>query len=163
MVKLEPSKRYGVWSGGEIEAFLAETRIPLRVSFVSKPGLLIVPVWFQYRAGSFWLCSPNDSLLVNALRENAEVAFDVSTNDIPYRGVRGRGFARCSVASDKSALEGLLKRYVGTDNDLAEWLLNRAGDEAVIPIEVAWLTSWDFSGRMNGIEKISTRVPGAAL
>lgn len=46
MVKLEPSKRYGVWSGGEIEAFLAETRIPLRVSFVSKPGLLIVPVWF---------------------------------------------------------------------------------------------------------------------
>jgi hypothetical protein len=95
--------------------------------------------------------------------ENAEVAFDVSTNDIPYRGVRGRGFARCSVASDKSALEGLLKRYVGTDNDLAEWLLNRAGDEAVIPIEVAWLTSWDFSGRMNGIEKISTRVPGPAL
>lgn len=69
MVKLEPSKRYGVWSGGEIEAFLAETRIPLRVSFVSKPGLLIVPVWFQYRAGSFWLCGPNDSLLVNALRE----------------------------------------------------------------------------------------------
>lgn len=163
-MNLEPSRHYGGWSGSEIEEFLSETRVPLRLSLVSKTGLLIVPVWFEYRAGCFWSCSPNDSLLVNALRQRPEVAFDVSTNDIPYQGVRGRGFARCSVAPDKTALEELMNRYIaGTDSDLAQWLLNRAGSEAVIQIEVAWLTSWDFSGRMDSIEKISARLPGVAL
>ena len=163
-MNLEPSKHYGGWSGTEIEHFLAETRVPLRLSFISKSGLLIVPVWFVYRASCFWACSPNQSLLVNALRENPEVAFDLSTNDIPYYGVRGRGLAHCSVAPDKTALEGLLNRYLaGTDNDLAQWLLARSGAEAVIQIEVTWLTSWDFSDRMEGIERISSRLPGLDL
>jgi hypothetical protein len=52
---------------------------------------------------------------------------------------------------------------VGTESDLEGWLLNGAGDEAVIQNEVSRLTSWHFSGLINGIEKISTRVPGAAL
>lgn len=163
-MSLESSKKYGSWSGGEIEEFLAETRVPLRMSFVTKAGLLIVPIWFKYQANCFWFCSPNDSLLVKAIREKPEVAFDVSTNDIPYQGVRGRGVAHCSVAPDKSALEELLNRYVaGTDSDLAQWLLSRSGSEAVIQIEVTWLTSWDFSGRMKSIEKISTRLPDQTL
>jgi nitroimidazol reductase NimA-like FMN-containing flavoprotein (pyridoxamine 5'-phosphate oxidase superfamily) len=163
-VNLEPSQHYGNWSGADIEEFLSQTRVPLRLSFVSKNGLLIVPVWFEYRASCFWSCSPSDSLLVKALRLKPQVAFDVSTNDIPYKGVRGRGFARCTVVPDNTALEGLMNRYIaGTDNDLAQWLLNRAGSEAVIQIEVAWLTSWDFSARMESIEKISARLPGQAL
>ena len=163
-MKLELSQRYGNWTGTEIEEFLSETRVPLRLSFVSKAGLLIVPVWFEYRASCFWSCSPNDSLLVKTLREKPEVAFDVSTNDIPYQGVCGRGLARCSVAPDKTALEELMNRYTaGTDNDLAQWLLNRAVSEAVIQIEVALLTSWDFSDRMKSTEKISARLPGLAL
>lgn len=163
-MNLEPSKHYGDWAGDKVEEFLAETRVPLRLSLLSKAGLLIVPVWFEYRAGCFWSCSPNDSLLVGALRENPEVAFDVSTNDIPYQGVRGRGFAHCAVAPDKTALEELLNRYIAsTDSDLAQWLLNRSGSEAVIQIDISWLTSWDFSDRMQSIEKISARLPGLAL
>ena len=161
---LEPSKRYGSWSGVEIEKFFADTRVPLRLSFMGETGLLIVPVWFEFRANCFLSCSPNESLLVRALREQPQVAFDVSTNDLPYQGVRGRGVARCSVAPDKKALEDLLNRYLaGTDNKLARWLLNRQGTEALIEVEISWLTSWDFSGRMNSIEKISARLPGAVL
>ena len=161
---LEASNTYGSWSGAEIEAFLLETHIPLRLSFTAKSGLLIVPVWFEYQAGRFWSCSPNDSLLVRSLRNNAEVAFDVSTNDLPYRGVRGRGRAHCTTAADNQALERLLQRYLaGTDNPLAQWLLNRAVTEAVIEIEISWLTSWDFSDRMASIEKISTRLPDVGL
>lgn len=163
-MELEPTESYGSWSGAAIEVFLSETRIPLRLSLMTSSGLLIVPVWFEYRAARFWSCSPNDSVLVNALREKSAVAFDVSTNDLPYQGVRGRGRARCSTALDSRALEGLLQRYTaGTDNALARWLLNRAGTEAVIEIEATWLTSWDFHARMGNIEKISARLPGVAL
>ncbi len=161
---LDTSKRYGAWSVSELEEFLTETLVPVRLSFVSKNGLIVVPVWFEYCAGCLWSCSPNDSLLVNALRKNPEVAFDVSTNDIPYRGVRGRGLARCSVAPNKTVLEGLLNRYVsGTNNELARWLLARTETEALVEIEISWLTSWDFSDRMRSIEKISARLPGGAL
>ena len=66
-MNFEPSQHYGNWTGTEIEEFLSETRVPLRLSFVSKAGLLIVPVWFEYRASCFWSCSPNDSLLVKTL------------------------------------------------------------------------------------------------
>ena len=161
---LEPLALYGSWTGTQIEQFLVHTRIPLRLSMISKAGMLIVPVWFQYQANVFLSCSPEDSLLVQSLRKNPEVAFDISTNELPYQGVRGRGVARCVQADDNSTLETLLERYVaGTDNTLARFLLNRKGHEALIEIEPRWLTSWDFSGRMNDVEKISVRFPDSPL
>lgn len=163
-MNLDSSKSYGSWSGAKIEAFLETSRIPLRVSLVTKNGLLIVPVWFEYSAGRFLSCSPNSSLLVRSLRKNPEIAFDLSTNDIPYQGVRGRGIAQCSTAPDKTTLQKLLNRYVpGTDNPLAKGLLGRSNAEAIIEIDLTWLTSWDFSNRMDGIEKISSRLPGTSL
>ena len=78
--------------------------------------------------------------------------------------MRGRGIARCSKARDKVALEKMLERYLSdTDNALAEWLLGRSSAEAIIEIELSWLTSWDFSERMDRIAKISSRLPGAVL
>lgn len=163
-MNIEPSEKYGSWTGAAIEAFFAKSYLPLRVSLMTKSGMLIVPLWFEYRAGRFLSCSPNSSLLVTSLRDNPDVAFDLSTNDLPYRGVRGRGVARCAIATDKVALENLLEHYVAsTNNALAETLLSRSKAEAIIEIEPTWLTSWDFSGRMDGIEKIASRVPGVAL
>ena len=92
-MNIEPSRKYGSWSGAEIEAFLAETLIPMRLSITTSSGPLIVPLWFEYLEGQLLSCSPADSLLVSSLRKQANVAFDVSTNDLPYRGVRGRGRA----------------------------------------------------------------------
>ncbi len=163
-MNIETSEKYGSWSGAEIEAFLTETLIPMRLSVSTSSGPLIVPLWFEYLDGRLLSCSPADSLLVGSLRRQAEVAFDVSTNDLPYRGVRGRGHARCEIASDDVRLASLLRRYLaGTDSDLARWLLDRPGPEALVEIEISWLTSWDFTGRMVDLERIAERSPGVRL
>jgi nitroimidazol reductase NimA-like FMN-containing flavoprotein (pyridoxamine 5'-phosphate oxidase superfamily) len=163
-MNIQSSKKYGSWSGAEIEAFLEETPIPMRISVSSASGPLIVPLWFEYLAGRLLSCSPADSLLVSSLRSKPEVAFDVSTNDLPYRGVRGRGQAHCEIAADNERLANLLRRYLaGTENSLASWLLNRDGPEALIEIEISWLTSWDFSSRMGDIEQIAARSPDVQL
>jgi len=163
-MKLEPTEYYGSWSGARIANFLEQARMPLRVSLNTNSGLLIVPIWSEFRAGRFSSCSPKRSWLVKSLRENPEVAFDLSTNEIPYRGLRGRGIARCSDVADAQALENLLQRFTGgTANTLAESLLSRANEEAIIEIEITWLTSWDFSESMERIEKIGSRLPGAPL
>ena len=163
-MNIEKSEKYGAWSGAEIEAFLSDTLIPMRLSVCTSSGPLIVPLWFEYLNGRLLCCSPMDSLLVSSLRTQAEVAFDVSTNDLPYQGVRGRGHARCETAADNVRLASLLRRYLaGTDSQLADWLLNRPGVEALVEIEISWLTSWDFSGRMGDIEKIAVRLPNVRL
>jgi hypothetical protein len=163
-VNLETEKRYGSWSGAEIEAFLRETLIPMRLSVRTSSGSLIVPLWFEYLDGRLLSCSPVESLLVSSLHKQAAVAFDVSTNDLPYQGVRGRGQARIETATDDVRLASLLRRYLaGTESQLAEWLLNRSGPEALIEIEISWLTSWDFSGRMGDIEPIAVRSPDVRL
>lgn len=101
---------------------------------------------------------------MTSISANPQVAFDVSTNDLPYRGVRGRGRATCRTAADNSQLEELLTRYLGnTEGQLAEWLLSRTGNESVITIEPTWLTSWDFSKRMQDLPTISQRLPDSML
>jgi len=163
-MSIDVEQRYGSWSGAEIEQFLRSSHIPLRIAFQSNAGPLIVPVWYQYDAGRFWSCSPARSALVKGLRSNPAIAFDVSTNDVPYKGVRGRGQATCTTATSSEPLQILLQRYLGdTKNELSQWLLARQVDEAVIEIRIEWLTSWDFSARMGDIEPIGDRMPGADL
>lgn len=122
--------------------------------------MLIVPMWFSYQSGTFLSCSPTESLLVRSLNKYPDVAFDVSTNDLPYQGVRGRGNVKCTVAKDNHKLASLIDRYTGsTDNELADTLLNRSASETVLEVEIDWLTSWDFAGRMQNITPLKTRHP----
>lgn len=163
-MKLDLNERYGAWTGGEIERFLTETHLPLRLSFESRNGPIIVPLWFEYSSSRLVCCSPEGSMLVTSLGAKPDVAFDVSTNDLPYRGVRGRGRAACTTAPDNAQLEKLLTRYLGdTQGQLAQWLLNRSGRESIIAIEPVWLTTWDFTERMQDLTKISQRLPDNAM
>ena len=161
---IEHEKRYGSWTGTEVGEFLRESRIPLRIGFFGGSGGLIVPVWYQYDDGRLFCCSPAKSALVKGLKENPVIAFDISTNEIPYKGVRGRARATCSFAASRQPLEVLLQKYLNdTNNELSQWLLSRTDEEVVIELEIAWLTSWDFSARMSDIERIGERLDGADL
>jgi nitroimidazol reductase NimA-like FMN-containing flavoprotein (pyridoxamine 5'-phosphate oxidase superfamily) len=164
LVKLTATQSYGAWNGAEIAQFLSSAQMPVRLSFTSRNGPIIVPLWFAYRSDRLICCSPADSTLVTSLMADPQVAFDISTNDLPYRGVRGRGRAQCVTASDNAQLEELLTRYLGNaEGQLAKWLLNRTGPEAVITVVPEWLTSWDFSDRMRDLNSIAERSPDSAL
>jgi hypothetical protein len=112
---------------------------------------LIVPLWFESRAGSLWCASQADSLLVRSLGVSPDCAFDLSSNDMPYRGLRGRGRAICHAAQGQAQLRALLNRYLGTlATPLARRLLRRAETEVAIEIVPQWRSSWDFTARMRG-------------
>ena len=140
----------GAWTGDEVEAFLQETTVPIRIATHRTDGSLwMVALWYRYRDGSFVCATWANADVVRFLRNDSEVAFDVSTNDPPYRGIRGNGTTSLAPDRGKTALRDLIERYLGgTDSPLAEWLLNDERDEVRIRIQPRVIYSWDYSDRM---------------
>jgi len=140
----------GAWNHDQVETFLQESKIPIRIS-THRPdeSLWMVALWYRYRNGSFECATWANADIVRYLRNDSEVAFDISTNRPPYRGIRGNGTATLSPDRDKAVLRALIERYLdGTDSPLAEWLLDDARDEIRIRIQPRVIYSWDYTERM---------------
>ena len=87
--------------------------------------------------------------VVSFLEGDPGVAFEISTNDPPYTGVRGRGTASIDHDSGTETLRALLERYLGdTESELARELLDDEREEVTITVEPAVVYGWDFSDRM---------------
>lgn len=135
---------------GEIEAFLEESVAPIRLSCRTPAGRLwMVSLWFRYREGALECATGTDADVVSFLDADPHVAFEVSTNEPPYRGVRGNGTATISPDPEKEVLQGLLERYLGTtESDLAQRLLDPDRREVRIRIEPETVAGWDYTDRM---------------
>lgn len=154
MVQTDSLEFSGVWSPDEVERFLTETTVPIRLA-CRTPGddLWMLSLWYEYVGDEFRCATGADADIVEFLRSTADVAFEVSTNDPPYRGVRGRGTASIGPDHDKAQLTRLLDRYLGgTDSSLAESLLSPDRAEVHIRITPEKLYSWDFSERMGDFD-----------
>jgi len=140
----------GQWSREEAGTFLRETTVPVRLACERPDGALwMLSLWFRYREGALWCATASDADVVGYLRRDDRVAFEVSTNDPPYRGVRGDGTATVAGDDDKDLLRDLLERYLGgTDSPLARRLLDDDRDEVVVRVEPNRAYSWDFTDRM---------------
>lgn len=131
---------------------LYDARIPLRLSVQTRRGPLIVPLWFEWDGERLWCASHRDAAIIGALEKSPLCAFDLSTNDMPYRGVRGRGTVSCRPDLGAAVLERLIDRYLpDREHPLATWLLSRRDEEVALEITPTWQTDWDYSTRMAGL------------
>lgn len=136
-------------TGHDATVDVLELAIPLRLGVETARGPLIVPLWFVVEGDTLWCASQGDSLVVRALSATPRCAFDLSTNDMPYRGLRGRAVARCDAERGGEMLERLLLRYLGSlQTPLARRLLARRASEVAIALSPTWETRWDFTQRM---------------
>ena len=140
----------GAWTTAEANEFLTSTTIPIRLA-TSTPsgGLWLVSLWYQYEDGRFELATSASADVVEFLRADDGVAFEVSTNQPPYMGVRGAGTATVEPDPDRAVLRSLLERYLGgTESELAATLLDKRREEVRIRIEPERVSSWDYTERM---------------
>ena len=140
----------GAWDQSETEAFLDSATVPLRLSCHARSdSLWMLSLWFLYRDGAFWCATSASADVVSYLDSDDRVAFEISTNDPPYKGVRGNGTATVDADPEKTLLRELLERYLGgTDSELADRLLSPDREEVTIRIEPNRLYTWDFTDRM---------------
>ncbi len=143
---MEPS---GPWDQNRVDEFLEATTVPVRIGCrTPRDAPWIVSLWFSWD-GAINCATSADADLVDFLSHDDHVSFEVSTNDPPYKGVRGRGHAAVSVDEDKTLLRTLLVRYLGgVDNEVGDRLLRPEREEVRVRIEPERLHTWDYSKRM---------------
>lgn len=148
---LSTARMRGPFDLDAVRAFLDASVIPLRLGCVAPSGWpLVVSLWFT-REGDELLCATQrSSSLVRALEASPRCAFEVASEQPPYRGVRGRAHVLVEPDDDLATLRKLLLRYQGsTDGPLARLLLGRTTPEVRLRLDPTELTSWDFTRRMS--------------
>ena len=143
-------RRKGPWSESEIERFLQETRVPIRLACNGASGHpVMASLWFLPRDGILWCATQRTASVVSLLRRDRRCAFEVAPETAPYRGVRGRALAELHDERGEEILRLLIDRYLeDPTSGFAHWLLSRARQETAIAIEPLTLLSWDFRERM---------------
>ena len=143
-------RQKGPWSTDQIQHFLQDVRIPLRIACNGASGFpVLASLWFVPEGGKLWCATQRRARVVSLLTRDPRCAFEVSVETPPYRGVRGKGVATLHDDRGEEILRVLIDRYLGsTDSKLASFLLARVEQETAIAIEPQTLVSWDYQERM---------------
>jgi nitroimidazol reductase NimA-like FMN-containing flavoprotein (pyridoxamine 5'-phosphate oxidase superfamily) len=132
--------------------FLNTQSSPIRLAVIDDDGFPIVcSLWFILNDDHILCATHASAKIIRVLKKNPHCAFEVSINEMPYKGVRGKALASLEKDSGGLVLEQLLERYVGSSQpSLKKWLLSRSQDEYAIRLEIKTMSTWDFSERMQG-------------
>jgi nitroimidazol reductase NimA-like FMN-containing flavoprotein (pyridoxamine 5'-phosphate oxidase superfamily) len=146
-------RQKGPWSIDQIQCFLRDVRIPVRIACNGASGHpLLASLWFVPQGGKLWCATQRGASVVSLLTRDPRCGFEVSVETPPYRGVRGTGVATLHDDRGEEILRVLIDRYLGgTDSKLASFLLARAKQEIAIGIEPQTLVSWDYTERMGAV------------
>lgn len=144
----------GPWSRRQIESFLEDTPIPVRLACQGTSGHpTLVSLWFLPLEGLLWCATQRSAHVVSMLGRDARCSFEVSVETPPYRGVRGPAIASIHEDRGEEILRQLIARYLpGSRSKLASLLLSRVENETAIAIEPLRTISWDYSKRMKEAE-----------
>ena len=144
-------RKSSAWDQQTIGAFMRTTVIPIRLACADAAGVpLICSLWYLYDDEVIWCATQQSAAIVRLLGERQQCGFEVAPESMPYRGVRGQATVTLLPDQGEAILRRLTERYLSkADSEFANWLLDRAATEVAIKLQPDWLTSWDFSGRMN--------------
>lgn len=134
----------------EIEQYLNEMRIPLRLACATASGWpLVLSLWYMFEDGHLYCATQASARVVGYLQRDGRCAFEVAGDLPPYRGVRGQATAVILPDRGVEILTRLLERYLGgLDNAFAQKLLSRQTPEVALRLTPVNLSTWDFTKRM---------------
>jgi hypothetical protein len=107
------------------------------------------PIWFFYENNKFFASTESDGLKAKSIHNNPDVYFliDVSPNDSPPRGIRGKGVAKIINNSEYAykVTEKNIVKYMGSlDSQFAKHLLEISKESSVIEINPSYIASWKY-------------------
>jgi hypothetical protein len=142
----------GPFAPSEVDAFLDDAVIPMRLAAVGPTGWpLVISLWFLRHGDEILAATRPTSTLVAFLAQEPRCGFEIAGDEPPYKGVRGRADVIVDDHAGGPVLELLLTKYLGgTSSPLARNLMANASDEVCLRLRPRSIISWDFTTRMSG-------------
>lgn len=135
----------------EVDQFLRESRIPLKLGTIDDQGDPVIhPLWYYYEQERLYLITASNSRKMKNASRAGLVYFCVDTEAPPYKGVKGKGIL-ARIDDREKALklgEKIVTKYMGSlDNPLGRFLMGRLQDgrETLLEITPRFYSVWDDS------------------
>jgi PPOX class probable F420-dependent enzyme len=130
----------------DLADFLALPIVAVLATYRRDGGVLLSPVWHQWRDGGFdVLCSPGD-IKVRHLRRDPRASILVYGNDLPYCGVELRTTAQLSDIDRAEFVRDMSVRYLG--KEAGEAYAESSADSILVRLEPGDVRTWDFADEL---------------
>lgn len=136
----------------EVNTFL-ENKLNLQLGTIDDEGdPNIQPVWFNYNKEKekLLIITPKVTKKIKNLRRKPSVYFSIDDENLPYKGVKGKGIA--VIVEDPTKIVSEAKKinmkYLGTlDHPIPRMILESAekGNHVIIEIDPKFFSTWDFA------------------
>jgi PPOX class probable F420-dependent enzyme len=138
----------------EAEKFL-ESKLNLQIATIDEKGEPnIQPVWFYYDKDreKLMITTSKSAKKTQNLRNRPAVYFSIDDENLPYKGVKGKGFVTIVEDPDKVVRQAdrISMKYLGTlDHPIAKMITesSKKGEVVVIEISPRFYSTWDY-GKM---------------
>lgn len=143
----------GPMTEDEVRNFLINSKKNVHISTLDEKGEPnIHPVWYYFDNDNdkIYVESGKTSRKTQNLRRNKIIYYCIDDDNIPYKGVRGKGTVRISEDTNYNLpiVEKIVVKYLGSvGHPVSQFLLNsvRNGDSALLEITPRFCATWDHS------------------
>jgi len=137
----------------EIDKFLLDPKIPIRVSFIKSSGVpAVISLWYVCKDGKIYCATQKTAKIVSYLQKNPLCGFEIAADKPPYKGIRGEGTAQILNESGGYVLDLLIDKYLGEkESILSKFLKRNSKDEIAIEITPQKIFNYDYSERMKDV------------
>ena len=136
----------------EIDKFISDSKIPIRIAFMKSNSLpAVVSLWYVCKDGKIYCATQKTAKIVSYLKKNPLCGFEIAADKPPYKGVRGEGTVQILNETGAYVLDLLMEKYLGEkESTLSKFLRDNSKTEVAIEITPQKIFHYDYSKRMKG-------------
>jgi PPOX class probable F420-dependent enzyme len=132
----------------ELAELLEQPLVAVLATYRKDGGVLLSPVWHQWRDGGFDVAVYASDIKLKHLDRDPRASIVVYEHEPPYRGIEVRGEARLVPGGALDALHSMALRYLGPEGGPAYVESVSAEDTVLVRLEPGDVRGWDFADDM---------------
>jgi PPOX class probable F420-dependent enzyme len=130
----------------DLADFLELPLVAVLATYRKDGGVLLSPVWHQWRDGGFDVLVYPTDIKVRHLRNDPRASILVYENEPPYRGVELRTSPQLIELETSDIVTAMAVRYLG--KEAGEAYASGSGDSMLVRLEPGNVRAWDFADEM---------------
>jgi PPOX class probable F420-dependent enzyme len=127
----------------ELADFLELPLVAVLATYRQDGGVLLSPVWHQWRDEGFDVLVYPTDIKLRHLRRDPRASILVYDDEPPYRGVELRTTAQLLEVDGQEVIRPMAVRYLG--KEAGEAYASGTGDSVLVRLEPGDVRTWDFA------------------